>query len=116
MAAAALAALTVHQVRARRASRACACNGALFMREARAAGLDTGNSIGLGILPVMVGTSLKVGKAMTAAVRARHQCLADLLAGRADQCRAARYFVTSEHTADEIRTTVRATKEALDLF
>ena len=56
MTAAALAALTV--LKSRAAARAAhAQNGALFMREARAAGLDTGNSIGLGILPVMVGTS-----------------------------------------------------------
>ena len=61
MAAAALAALRVIKDEPARVAR-MRSNGALFMREAHAAGLDTGNSVGLGILPVMVGTSLRVGK------------------------------------------------------
>ena len=88
MTAAALAALTVLESEPQRVQR-MRMNGALFMREARAAGLDTGNSIGLGILPIMVGTSHQGRQGHAAAVRAGHQCLADLLAGRADQCRAA---------------------------
>ena len=115
MTAAALAALTVLESEPQRVQR-MRMNGALFMREARAAGLDTGNSIGLGILPIMVGTSIKVGKAMQRLFERGINASPIFSPGVPINAARLRYFVTSEHTADEIRTTVRATKEALDLF
>jgi 8-amino-7-oxononanoate synthase len=115
MTAAALAAMTVLESEPQRVQR-MRMNGALFMREARAAGLDTGNSIGLGILPIMVGTSIKVGKAMQRLFERGINASPIFSPGVPINAARLRYFVTSEHTADEIRTTVRATKEALDMF
>ena len=113
MAAAALAALRVIKDEPGRVARMRA-NSALFMREAHAAGLDTGNSAGLGILPVMVGTSLRVGK-MTHRLFERGINASPIFSpGVPINAARLRYFVTSEHSAEEIRTTVRTTKEELD--
>jgi 8-amino-7-oxononanoate synthase len=37
-------------------------NGALVLSEARARGLDTGRSLGFGMLPIMVGASIRAAK------------------------------------------------------
>ena len=60
MAAAALAALRAIRAEPLRVAR-LRSNGALFLREAKAPGLDTGNSTRLGIVPVMVGSTLRAG-------------------------------------------------------
>jgi 8-amino-7-oxononanoate synthase len=113
MAAGALAALRVIKNDPARVAR-MRSNGALFMREAHAAGLDTGNSKGLGILPVMVGTSLRVGK-MTHRLFERGINASPIFSpGVPINAARLRYFVTSEHTSDEIRTTVRTTREEMD--
>ena len=113
MAAGALAALRVIKADPARVAR-MRSNGALFMREAHAAGLDTGNSKGLGILPVMVGTSLRVGK-MTHRLFERGINASPIFSpGVPINAARLRYFVTSEHTPDEIRTTVRTTREEMD--
>jgi 8-amino-7-oxononanoate synthase len=113
MAAGALAALRVIKNDPARVAR-MRSNGALFMREAHAAGLDTGNSKGLGILPVMVGTSLRVGK-MTHRLFERGINASPIFSpGVPINAARLRYFVTSEHTPDEIRTTVRTTREEMD--
>jgi 8-amino-7-oxononanoate synthase len=115
MTAAAMAALAVLESEPQRVER-MRRNSALFLREAREAGLDTGNSIGLGILPVMVGTSIKVGKAMQRLLEHGINASPIFSPGVPINAARLRYFVTSEHTGDEIRATVRATKEALQLF
>jgi 8-amino-7-oxononanoate synthase len=113
MAAGALAALRVIKSDPARVAR-MRSNGALFMREAHAAGLDTGNSKGLGILPVMVGTSLRVGK-MTHRLFERGINASPIFSpGVPINAARLRYFVTSEHSPDEIRTTVRTTREEMD--
>jgi 8-amino-7-oxononanoate synthase len=113
MTAAALAALRVIKNDPARVAR-MRSNGALFMREAHEAGLDTGNSKGLGILPVMVGTSLRVGK-MTHRLFERGINASPIFSpGVPINAARLRYFVTSEHTPDEIRTTIRTTREELD--
>ncbi len=113
MTAAALAALRIIKNDPARVAR-MRSNGALFMREAREAGLDTGNSQGLGILPVMVGTSLRVGK-MTHRLFERGINASPIFSpGVPINAARLRYFVTSEHSPDEIRATVRATREEMD--
>jgi 8-amino-7-oxononanoate synthase len=113
MTAAALAAVRVIENEPDRVKR-MRLNSTLFMREAREAGLDTGNAVGLGIVPIMVGTSIKVGKAMEN-LFGRHINASPIFSpGVPINAARLRYFVTSEHSAEEIRTTVRATKEALE--
>jgi hypothetical protein len=50
--------------------------GALFLELARAAGIDTGGSAGISVIPAIVGGSLRAAR-VSAAVRARHQRAAD---------------------------------------
>ena len=64
MTAAALAALRVVKRKPHRVARLHA-NGALFLKEAKLRGLDTGRSIGIGMLPVMVGATTRAAKAVS---------------------------------------------------
>jgi 8-amino-7-oxononanoate synthase len=88
-------------------------NGALFLSEARASGLDTGRSLGFGMLPIMVGAS-------TRAVRLVHRMYCrginasliiypgvPLNAGRL------RFFLASNVTPEEIRTAILTVKEEI---
>jgi 8-amino-7-oxononanoate synthase len=112
MGAAALTALRVIKREPERVAR-LHTNGALFLKEAGASGLDTGRSLGLGMLPIMVGAS-------TRAVKLVHRMYArgintslimypgvPLNAGRL------RFFLTSEFTPDEIRGAVQTVKEEI---
>jgi len=88
-------------------------NAALFLAEARAAGLDTGASIGAAIVPVILGSSIR-------AVR-----VADLLSQRGvnvqpviypavpERAARLRYFISSLHTPEQIREAVRLTADAV---
>jgi 8-amino-7-oxononanoate synthase len=112
MTAAALAALRVIKAEPQRVERLRA-NGKLFLAEAEAAGLNTGKSNGLGMLPVIAGDVI-------ATVKLWHKVFArgvnpsiivypgvPMKAGRL------RFFLTSEHTPDEIRQAVRVTSSCL---
>jgi len=108
MTAAALAALRVLKAEPQRVERLRA-NGKLFLLEAKAAGLNTGNSNGLGMLPVIAGDVI-------ATIKLWHKVFArgvnpslivypgvPMKAGRL------RFFLTSEHTRDQIRRAVHVT-------
>jgi 8-amino-7-oxononanoate synthase len=112
MGAAALTALRVIEREPERVARLHK-NGALFLNRARELGLDTGRSLGFGMLPVMVGASPR-------AVKLVHRLYArgintsliiypgvPLNAGRL------RFFLTSEMTEDEVLSAVETTKEEL---
>jgi 8-amino-7-oxononanoate synthase len=88
-------------------------NGQLFLREAKAAGLNTGVCKGYGMLPVIAGDVIK-------SMRLWHRVFArqvnpslivypgvPMKAGRL------RFFLTSEHTEDEVRHALQVTKEEL---
>ncbi len=78
MTAAALAALRVIKREPERIARLHK-NGAMFLAEAKARGLDTGRAIGIGMLPVMVGATTRAAKAVTrcssAASTPRSSCI-----------------------------------------
>jgi 8-amino-7-oxononanoate synthase len=112
MTAAALASLRVLQAESERVDRLRA-NGALFLREAHAAGLNTGNSEGLGMLPVIAGDMIET-------VRVWHRVFARginpsliIYPGVPMKAGRLRFFLTSEHTPEQIQFAVRATKEEL---
>jgi 8-amino-7-oxononanoate synthase len=112
IAAAALTALRLMRAEPERVATLQA-NAALFLAEARAAGLDTGASIGAAIVPVILGSSIR-------AVR-----VADLLSQRGvnvqpviypavpERAARLRYFLSSLHTAEQIREAVRLTADAV---
>ena len=110
VAAAALAALTVMEREPERVTRLHA-NGATFLRAAKRHGLDTGTSEGLAITPVIVGESLKAAT------------LSDKLGGRGinvmpilhpavpERLARLRFFITSEHTTEQLEAAAAATAE-----
>ena len=112
MAAAAMAALDVIESEPERVSRLHS-NGQLFLSQARAAGLDTGKAEGFGILPVIVGNTFKLGKCE------KRLFERDIIAspifppGVPINTGRLRFFITSEHTADEIIAAVSAVSEEL---
>ena len=76
---------------------------------------NTGNSRGYGMIPIFVG-SVADGARSPSVIGTRVQYLFHYLSGRPDQFRRLRFFITSEHTADEIVGTVQAVKEELGKF
>lgn len=112
MAASALTALRIIAREPERVARLHA-NGALFRDEARALGLDTGRSIGIGIIPIMVGASTRAAKIVNRLFERGISSSLIIYPGVPINSARLRFFVTSEHTPDEIRNTVRAVKEEM---
>lgn len=112
LAAAAEAALGVMKAEPERVER-LRRNGGLFLASAKKAGLNTGTSLGLAVIPVVIGDSLK---AVT---------LSDKLFARGinvqpiihpavpERASRLRFFMTSEHTPEQIKETVAAVAEDL---
>ncbi len=88
-------------------------NAKLFLELAAEAGLDTGSSGGSAIVPVILGNSMNSLK-LSRALFARGINVQPILYPAVEE-RAARlrFFITSRHTADQIRRTVAAMKEEL---
>jgi 8-amino-7-oxononanoate synthase len=111
-AAAALAALELLKAEPERVAKIKA-NGDLFLAEAKAAGLDTGTSIGYAVVPVIVGDGIKAIK-MTERLLARGvNALPIMYPAVPMKAARLRFFITSEHTAEQIKTAVRIVKEEL---
>src|SRR5262245_15740419 len=112
MAAAGLAALSALEEEPERVARLRA-NSAHFLSQARSKGLSTGNSRGLGIIPIIVGNTFKLGR-LEKRLFERGIVASPILppavpinAGRL------RFFVTSEHTSAEIDHALAALQEEL---
>jgi len=79
--------------------------------KAKAAGLDTGPSVGASIVPIIAGGSIRAGRFVRRAVQARHQRPADPLPGGAEPMARLRFFLSSEHTEDQILHAVEVMAE-----
>jgi len=101
MTAAALAALRVIKREPERIRRLHQ-NGALFLAEAKARGLDTGRAIGIGMLPVMVGATTRAAKAVTRLFDRGVNTSLIMYPGVPLNAARLRFFLTSEHTPEEI--------------
>jgi 8-amino-7-oxononanoate synthase len=111
-AAAALTALQILKAEPERVARIKE-NGDLFLEEAKAAGLDTGTSIGYAVVPVIVGDSIRAVK-MTERLLARGvNALPIMYPAVPMKAARLRFFITSEHTAAQIKQAVKITKEEL---
>lgn len=107
-AAAALAALECLDAEPWRVAR-LAENGTRFLAAAKAAGLDTGTSEGLAVIPVIIGDSI-----LAAVVS--HRLLAEgvnvqpiIFPAVPEKAARLRFFITSGHTAEDIDTAVAKT-------
>jgi 8-amino-7-oxononanoate synthase len=112
MAAAALAALRLLRAEPERAS-GVKTNGSAFLAAARARGLDTITSAGYAVVPVMVGDIVRAGR-MTDRMFARGINVLPIIYP-AVPLKAARlrFFITSQHTAEQIGQSVDILAEEL---
>jgi 8-amino-7-oxononanoate synthase len=109
-AAAALAALELMRAEP---SRACTLQqrGRQFLEQARAAGIDTGLSAGLAIIPAITQSSLKAARLAEALRHGRINVQPIVYPAVAERSARLRFFVSSQHTEEQIRTTVEAVAE-----
>lgn len=109
-AAAALAALQCLRAEPERVTR-LQQRGILFRDEARAAGIDTGTSSGLAIVPAITGSSARAVRLSHALFRRGINVQPILYPAVPEKSARLRFFVSSEHTEEQIRGTVRVLKE-----
>lgn len=110
VAAAALAALEILRAEPWRVADLQA-RGALFLELARAAGIDTGHSAGLSVVPAIVGSSIKAARLSGALFRRGINVQPILYPAVDEQAARLRFFLNSQHTEAEIRATVTALAE-----
>jgi 8-amino-7-oxononanoate synthase len=89
-------------------------NAALFRRLARAAGCDTGASAGLGIVPVILGSSVLAARMAAALFEASVNVQPILFPVVPERAARLRFFLSSGHTGAEIAQTVAAMVAARD--
>lgn len=106
---AAAAALAAIQVLQREPERVRCLNerAALFLRLARAGGLDVGGSIGAAIVPVITGSSIRAGRLSQALFERGVNVQPILYPAVPERAARLRFFLTAEHTEDQVRETVR---------
>ena len=107
LAAAALEALRILLAEPWRVARLQA-NAALFLRLAREAGFDTGRSAGLGIVPVVLGGSVAAARVAAALFEAGVNVQPILFPVVPERSARLRFFLSAEHTAEEIERSVAA--------
>ena len=91
-------------------------NSALFLELAAEAGLDTGQSSNSGVVPVILGSSL-LSLQLSRALFARGINVQPILYPAVEEAAARlRFFITSKHTEAQIRTTVAAMREELEII
>ena len=88
-------------------------NGRLFLAEASKAGLDTMTSAGYSVVPVMVGCSVKAVRLTERLFERGINALPIIHPAVPMKAARLRFFITSKHTADEIRASVAIIAEEL---
>jgi 8-amino-7-oxononanoate synthase len=106
-AAAALAALRVLQAEPQR-PKTLRVRGRQFLDLAREFGLDTGLSIGLSVIPAITHSSLKAARLSEALFRRKINVQPIVYPAVQEGAARLRFFISSEHTEAQIRTTVEA--------
>jgi 8-amino-7-oxononanoate synthase len=111
-AAAALAALRLMRAEPWRAQRLRE-RGGQFLQLARAAGIDTGSSAGLSVIPAITHSSLKAARLSEAMYRRKINVQPIVHPAVQERSARLRFFVSSEHSEAQIRSTVEALAEEL---
>ena len=88
-------------------------NGKLFLEEAHARGLDTGRSLGYGMLPIMVGHSHRAVKLVHRMYARGINTSLIIYPGVPMSAGRLRFFLTSEFTPDEVRSAVQTAAEEI---
>lgn len=85
--------------------------GVLFRDEARAAGVDVGSSMGLAIVPAITGSSARAVRLSHALFERGIHVQPILYPAVPEKAARLRFFISSGHTEEQIRETVRALRE-----
>lgn len=106
---AALQCLTVEQPRVENLQK----RGKLFLQLAQAAGINTGTSTGLAVVPAIIGSSIRATR-LSSAMLARGVNVQPILYPAVPEKSARlRFFISCQHTEQEIEHTVTALAEAI---
>jgi len=110
---AAAAALAALQVLKREPQRVRRLNdgAALFLQLAKDAGLDVGGSIGASIVPIITGSSIRAGRLAQAMFRRGVNVQPILYPAVPERAARLRFFLTADHTGEQIRDTVAILSE-----
>lgn len=113
---AAVAALTALRLLGREPERVARlqANGTLFLELAKAAGLDTGTSWGTAVTPIVVGDSVRTLLLAQRLLDRGYNAFPIIPPGVPERSARLRFFLSSEHTEEQIRGVVAATREELD--
>ncbi|KZL16193.1 putative pyridoxal phosphate-dependent acyltransferase [Pseudovibrio axinellae] len=88
-------------------------NGRYFLQQAQAAGLDTGVSQGCAVVPMMIGDSLKATVLSDRLLKRGLNVLPIIHPAVPEKSARLRFFITSEHTKDQIDLAIKLIKEEL---
>jgi 8-amino-7-oxononanoate synthase len=89
-------------------------NGALFVEECRRLGLDTGLTAGYAVGVVLIGDSLRTAKLAERLFERQINTIPVTYPAVPMRSARLRYFLTSEHTPEQIKQAVQATREEID--
>ncbi|MBV8109948.1 MAG: aminotransferase class I/II-fold pyridoxal phosphate-dependent enzyme [Hyphomicrobiales bacterium] len=88
-------------------------NGQLFLRKAREARLDVGTSWGYAVTPVILGDSLRTVLLAERLLNRGYNASPIIPPGVPERSARLRFFISSEHTSEDIEGAVAATREEL---
>lgn len=113
IAASALAALGILQAEPWRVAK-LQDNARLFRDLCRARGFDTGQSAGLGIVPVVLGSSVRAIRVAAALLERGVNALPIIFPAVPEQAARLRFFLSAEHAEGDIRAAADALAQATD--
>ncbi|MCP3867762.1 MAG: aminotransferase class I/II-fold pyridoxal phosphate-dependent enzyme [Gammaproteobacteria bacterium] len=88
--------------------------GSLFLHLAKQRGIDTGLSAGYSVIPVLTGSSIKAAKLSNALFERGINAQPIVYPAVEEGMARLRFFISSTHTEDQIRSTVNILAEELD--
>jgi 8-amino-7-oxononanoate synthase len=112
IAAACLAALQIMLAEPERVTK-LADNAAFFLARAREAGLDTGPSVGAGIVPIVTGSSIRAARTADALYRRGINVLPIIYPAVPERAARLRFFLSSTHERGRLAKTVATVAEVL---
>lgn len=91
-------------------------NSRLLLNEARAAGLDTGRSEGYAVVSLMIGDIFKAGRLSERLLSRGVNALPIIYPAVPMRASRLRFFITCQHSWEEIKEAVRITREEIGLL
>lgn len=87
--------------------------GQFFLEQARAVGIDTGTSTGLGVIPAIMGSSIRAARLSSALFERGINVQPILYPAVPEKSARLRFFISCQHTEAQIRQTVQALDEEI---